>query len=145
MEYAVWIAFIVAMLFIEAYTTNLVSIWFAVGALGAVLAKVLGLSLIVQLCVFVVVSGASLAIAWPFIKKYRSAKKEATNADALIEKTGIVTEEITSDKFAGKVKIAGQEWSAVSSDGSDIGCGEKIKVLQISGVKLVVKKEEKIN
>lgn len=142
MEYAVWIVFIVAMMIIEASTTNLVSIWFAFGALGAILAKALGGGVTPQILTFVILSGLSLAIAWPFIKKYHNGKKEATNADMLIGKTGVVTEDITSDKFAGKVNVSGQIWSAVSDDGEDIVADEKIKIVKIAGVKLVVKKYE---
>jgi len=105
MEYAVWIVFIVAMMIIEASTTNLVSIWFAFGALGAILAKTLGGGVTTQICTFVLLSGASVAIAWPFIKKYHNGKKEATNADMLIGKIATVTEDITNDKFAGKVNV----------------------------------------
>lgn len=140
MEYAVWIVFIAVMLIIEASTTNLVSIWFAVGALAAILAKALGGSVTLQMCAFVIISGASVVIAWPFIKKYHNGKKIATNADMLIGKTGIVTDDITSDRFAGKVRVNGQEWSAVSSNGEDIASGEKVLICEISGVKLIVKK-----
>ena len=141
MDYAVWICFIVTMLIIEASTINLVSIWFAAGALGAILSKVLGGSVTVQMCTFVIISGASLAIAWPFIQKYHNKKKVATNADMLIGKTAIVTEDITRDKFAGKVRISGQEWSAISGDGSDIASGEAVEICEISGVKLIVNKK----
>ena len=85
-------------------------------------------------------SGISIAVAWPFIKKYHNGKKEATNADMLIGKIGNVTEDITSDKFAGKVNVAGQIWSAISLEGEDISSGEKVKIVKISGVKLVVEK-----
>ena len=141
MEYTVWIVFIVAMLIIEASTTNLVSIWFAFGALGAILAKALGGDITPQICTFVILSGISIAVAWPFIKKYHNGKKEATNADMLIGKIGNVTEDITSDKFAGKVNVAGQIWSAVSSDGEDILANASVKIVKISGVKLVVEKK----
>ena len=140
MEYAVWIIFIVAMMIIEASTTNLVSIWFAFGALGAILAKALGGGVTPQILTFVILSGLSLAIAWPFIKKYHNGKKEATNADMLIGKTGVITEDITNDKFAGKVNVSGQIWSATSESGEDILEGAKVKIVKITGVKLVVEK-----
>ena len=140
MEYAVWIVFIVAMMIIEASTTNLVSIWFAFGALGAILAKTLGGGVTTQICTFVILSGASVAIAWPFIKKYHNGKREATNADMLIGKIATVTEDITNDKFAGKVNVSGQIWSATSESGEDILEGAKVKIVKITGVKLVVEK-----
>ena len=140
MEYIFWIAFMVAMLVLEASTTNLVSIWFAAGSLGAIVAKVLGAGIYVQILVFIAVSGLTLAIAWPFIKKYRQKKSIATNFDMIIGETAIVTDDISSEKFAGTVKIAGKEWSAVTKDGSEVLKGEKVTVESISGVKLVVKK-----
>lgn len=141
MDYAVWIIIIVGMLILEASTTNLVSIWFAAGGLGAIVAGLCGGDAIWQIGVFAVVSALSLAIAWPFIKKYRNRPKTATNADMIIGEKGIVTEDITADKFAGKVNVAGKEWSAVTEDKSLAEAGTSVKVKSISGVKIVVEKE----
>ena len=140
MEYTFWIIFMVAMLVLEASTTNLVSIWFAAGSLGAIVAKIFGAGIYIQFLVFFVLSGLSLLIAWPFIKKHRQQKSVATNYDMIIGKTAIVTDDISGDKFAGSVKVAGKEWSAVSENGDDIYAGEKVTVKSISGVKLVVDK-----
>ncbi len=141
MDYAVWIIIIVGMLILEASTTNLVSIWFAFGGLGAIVAGLCGGDGIWQIGVFAVVSALSLGIAWPIIKKYRNRSKTATNADMIIGEKGIVTEEITPDKFAGKVKVSGREWSAVTEDRAPVEAGVSVKVKSISGVKLVVEKE----
>ena len=141
MEYAVWIIIVVGMLILEASTTNLISIWFAAGALGAIVAKMCGGGAIWQFGVFAVVSALSLAIAWPFIKKHRNRPKTRTNADMIIGERGIVTDEITSDKFAGKVNVGGKEWSAVTEDRTPVAAGTAVKVKSISGVKLVVEKE----
>ena len=138
MEYAVWIGIMAVFIIVEMSTSALVCIWFAVGALAAVVAKLLGASLAGQVIVFVVVSALALVLTKPLIKKIKANGKTATNADMVIGKYGIVTEEITNDKFAGKVKVAGQEWSAVTEDGSEIPKNSKILVKKISGVKLVV-------
>ncbi len=138
MEYALWIVLMVALIIIEASTWGLVCIWFAIGALAAAISKLLGAELLSQIVVFVAVSAVALFATKPVVKKLRGKGKTATNADMVIGKTGIVTEEITNDKFAGKVKIAGQEWSAVTADGSEIPKNSKITVLKIEGVKLVV-------
>lgn len=140
MDYAIWIIIVIGMLVIEASTVNLLSIWFAVGALGAVVANLLGAGVYVQIMVFLIVSGVTLGIAWPFIKKYRKRQTVATNYDMLIGQTAIVTDEISNEKFAGAVRVAGKDWSAVS-DGDEVICeGEKVLVKSISGVKLVVDK-----
>ena len=138
MEYALWIVLMVALIIVEASTASLVCIWFAIGALAAAVSKLLGANLFYQTVAFVIVSAISLCATKPLVKKLRAKGKTATNADMVIGKTGIVTEEITNDKFAGKVKVAGQEWSAITADGSEIPENSKITVLKIEGVKLVV-------
>ncbi len=141
MHYFLWIIFLIGMLILEASTTNLVSIWFAVGALGALILKVFGASFVWQIAGFIIVSAVSIIIARPFIKKHHNRKTVPTNADMLIGLSGTVTDEINEEKFAGKVNVSGKEWSAVSEDKSQIDVGEKVKVKSISGVKLVVEKE----
>ena len=141
MEYAVWIVIIVGMLILEASTTNLISIWFAFGGLGAIVAGLCGGNAMWQISVFAVVSALSLAVAWPFIKRYRNRSATPTNADMIIGEKGVVTEEITTDKFAGKVNVSGREWSAVTEDRTPVEAGASVKIKSISGVKLVVEKE----
>ena len=138
MEYALWIVLMVALIIVEASTASLVCIWFAIGALGALIAKLFGAGLFYQTVCFVIVSAIALCVTKPLVKKLRKNGKTATNADMVIGKTGIVTEDITNDKFAGSVKVAGQMWSAVTSDGSEIPKNSKVKIIKIDGVKLVV-------
>ncbi len=144
MDYVLWIIFLVAMLIVEASTTNLVSIWFAAGALGAIVAKACGAQAVWQIAVMVAVSAIAIIIASPYIKKHHSAGIVATNADRIVGETGIVTDDINAEKFAGQVNVAGRQWSAVSADRSEIASGSKVKVKAISGVKLVVEKEERV-
>ena len=138
MEYIVWIVILALLLIIEACTANFVCIWFAAGALASVIASLAKLSVTWQIAVFVLVSAVALCLTKPLVEKIKEKSKTATNADMVIGKTGIVTEEITNDKFAGKVKVSGQEWSAVTEDGSEIPKNSKILVKKISGVKLIV-------
>ena len=138
MEYALWIGIMIAFIVIEMCTTSLVCIWFAVGALAATISKIFDVPFGAQVVVFVIASALALIVTKPLVKKIKAKGKTATNADMVIDKNGIVTEEITNDKFAGKVKVAGQEWSAITADGSEIPKNAKILVKEISGVKLVV-------
>jgi len=138
MEYALWIVLTISLIILEASTATLVCIWFAIGSLAAIFAKLIGLTFLYQVSSFVIVSAIALVFTKPIVKKLRKNGKTATNADVLIGKSGIVIEEITNDKFAGKVKIMGQEWSAVTEDGSEIPKNCKVTVKSISGVKLVV-------
>ncbi len=65
----IWLAAIIVFLLVEAGTVALVSIWFAGGALLAMIAAALGAGVPVQLAVFVLSSGLLLALMWPLAKK----------------------------------------------------------------------------
>ncbi len=142
MNSVLWIIFLVVFLIIEALTVNLVTTWFAIGSLGALVAASLGAEPLWQIVTFLCVSAISLIIARPIIKKHIKTKAVPTNADRVIGKTGIVTEDITNDKFAGQVSVSGREWSAVTNDNSPLCVGTRVKVKEISGVKLIVEKEK---
>ena len=142
MNSVLWIIFLVVFLIIEASTVNLVTIWFAAGSLGAIIASSLGAEVIWQIVTFLCVSAITLVVARPIIKKHIKTKTVPTNADRVIGKTGIVTEDITNDKFAGQVSVSGREWSAVTNDNSPLCVGTKVKIKEISGVKLIVEKEK---
>ena len=142
MNSILWIILLVAFLIIEALTVNLVTTWFAIGSLGAIIAGALGAQMTFQIATFVCVSALALIIARPVIKKHIKPGIVPTNADRIIGETGTVTEEINQEKFAGQVNVSGRQWSAVSDDHSTISVGTKVKVKEISGVKLVVEKGE---
>ncbi|MBR2477014.1 MAG: NfeD family protein [Clostridia bacterium] len=145
MDYMFWTVIFAVLCIIEANTSNLVTIWFAIGSLITLIPAALGATLYTQIVVFVLSSTVLLALTRPLVKKKLSANIEKTNADRVIGKTAIVKESITADKFAGTVTVQGKIWSAVSSDGSPIEEGEEVTVESIEGVKLVVKSKNKVN
>ena len=135
-----WLLAIVLLVVIELCTFNFVTIWFAGGALFSLIASLLGLDIIWQMWIFIITSLLLLIFTKPFVRKKFNKDKIPTNADRIINKTGIVTEDIREDKFAGEVKYEGQIWSAVSENGEFIEKNSKVKILRIEGVKLVVEK-----
>ena len=140
----VWLGIAVFLGLIEAATVALVSIWFAVGALAAMIPAFLSAPLWVQILTFLLVSAICFALTRTFFKDVIKVKKEATNADGLIGEEGVVTSEICNLKGEGKVYISGLTWSARSADGSDIPETTIVLVKEIKGVTLIVdKKEEK--
>ena len=141
--YIVWAALFVVLCIVEANTANLMTIWFALGALITLVAVALGVPPAWQIPIFIVSSLILLAFTRPLIKKKFSGKAEKTNADRVIGKTAIVQDSITPDKFSGTVTVSGQVWSAVSSDGSTIDAGEEVVIEAIEGVKLVVASKNK--
>lgn len=139
MSIAWFVAFLV-LLVIELSTVNLVSIWFAVGSIAAMICSFFTDSLVIQTIVFLVVSVISLLITKPLMKKFKGFDITPTNSDRVIGKIGKVTKKIQENQY-GEVQIYGNTWTARSDEEIDVG--EKVKVLSIEGVKLIVKKEEK--
>ncbi len=133
-----WAAVMIVMLVIEAVTFNLLTIWFAVGALAAIIAAALGASFPLQMSVFFVVSGVLLMSLMPYMRRRTAAKHTATNADRIIGCEAVVTEEIDGISGTGQINVIGSIWSAKSEDGAKIAKGEHVIVNEITGVKAVV-------
>ncbi|MDD6526903.1 MAG: NfeD family protein, partial [Oscillospiraceae bacterium] len=83
----VWIALAVIFGVVEAATAQIVTIWFAVGSVGALIANVVGAGTTIQLVVFVAVSILTLIIARPYLKKFTRTEMQRTNADRCIGET----------------------------------------------------------
>lgn len=136
-----WIILFLVLLLIELATVNLVSIWFAVGALGAFVTSFFTNSILIQLLIFVVISVISLLITLPIVKKFKSKESIVpTNLDRVIGRQAEVTKEIKPNHY-GEVEIFGTTWTAISQE--TIKVGEKVRVLKMDGVKLIVDREEK--
>jgi len=136
----VWLVAMIVLFVIEAVIPGLVSIWFAIGALAAMLAALVKAPLWLQIVWFFVVSIASLCLTRPFVKKYVNSKVQATNADVVIGKEAVVFEDIDNIRGTGAVNAEGKQWTARSEDDTVIKAGEIVSVLRIEGVKLIVRK-----
>lgn len=131
----VWLVLMVAFLIAEASTVQLICIWFAAGSLSALLVGLLGAELWLQILVFFVVSIVLLASLWPVAKKRFNTKRIATNADALIGKICLVTEDIDPLE-GGRVKVGDVTWRAHCD--KEISAGTRVKILRIQGAKVIV-------
>lgn len=134
-----WTVLIALFLIIEAATPQLVTIWFAAGCFCSLISASLGADYWLQFIIFVVVSTLLLIITRPLIKKIQLNKTIPTNVDRLIGKVAIVSETIDNINNVGLVKAEGQIWSAKSNDGQIINKDTKVEIIEITGVKLVVK------
>ena len=138
-----WLAIMVVLLIVEAACPfHLVSIWFAAGALVAMVISMLGGELWLQIIAFCIVSGALLAGLWPFIRKFLNPHLTKTNVDSIIGTEGIVTADIDNLNAVGQVKLGGMEWTARSTSGDKISAGTRIRVDRIEGVKAFVSPAE---
>ncbi len=134
----VWLALAVVLGIVEGATAGLVSMWFAGGAIAAFIAALLGWFWPAQIVTFVVTSAILLACFRPLAKKRAVVNPVATNADRIIGRSAIVTEPIDNLKATGAVRVDGVDWTARSSGDTPIESGETVKILKISGVKVVV-------
>lgn len=141
----VWLWLIALVIFgvVEAATAGLVCIWFAMGAMAALLAALVGTGVVEQVVVFAVVSAVALAATRPLVRRMTAGKAVATNADRVLGAAAKVTETIDNENSAGAVYVDGKTWTARSADGSVIPAGEQVEVESMEGVKLFVKLCEK--
>ena len=139
----VWLSVFVVALIIETTTTELVSIFFAFGAVVAMIISFIpGVEWWVQLVVFVVLSGASLAALRPIVRKYLNKEKRETNVDEFIGKKVSVID-LNNDGIP-EVKLNGLIWRIEPVDEDEkVNVGDKVEIVTIKGNKLVVRKVEK--
>lgn len=136
---AVWLVAMIVLLIVEGMAPGLVSIWFALGALAAMISAMLKAPLWLQVVWFVAVSALSLLLTRPLAKKYVNAHTTATNADMAIGRDCVVTEEIDNIRGTGAVTVGGKIWTArMASPDGKAAKGETLRVLRIEGVKLIV-------
>lgn len=134
-----WLGVMAVSAFVEAATLTLVSIWFAAGALCATFAAYAGVSLTVQLLIFVAVSIAACAAVRPLAQRYVAPNVVPTNADRLLGCEARVTEDIDNEGPTGAVYVDGKTWTARSSGGERIPAGELVEIERMEGVKLIVR------
>lgn len=139
-----WAAAIVTFVVVELATVGLTSIWFALGALCALLSALLGAPVWLQIVWFAIISVAALFATRPLVRKYINGKTEATNADRVIGRSAVVKERIDDLAATGAVLADGKMWSARSADGKPIEAGTRVTVREIRGVRLIVEQEKEI-
>lgn len=138
----VWSVAIVVFLVIEGITAGLASIWFALGALAALISALFGAPLWLQLIWFIIISLGTLYFTRPLARKYVNSRAVPTNADRLIGMEGIVTQQINNLENSGLITIDGKVWAARSAGDEVIEEGAKVTALEIRGVKLIVSEAE---
>ena len=138
----VWVAALVLFAIIEASTAAVVSLWFMGGAVVAGILAAFGLPIWLQILVFVVVSFVLLLVLRPRLKKMVDKRKEPTNAESLVGKVVLVTEDIDNLHNEGVVRVHGVNWAAVSKDGKPISKETTVRILSVNGTKLCVEPAE---
>ena len=126
--------------FIELSTSGFLVFWLGLAAIISMIVSFFTASIGIQTAVFVGASILLIISTRPLLNKLLKSKENTTiptNIYGIIGKKGIVVEDINDIDYTGKVKVAGELWSATSSE--DLVKGTKIEVTEVNGVKLKVK------
>lgn len=143
MNTMIWLAVMVILILIEIVTVGLTTIWFAVGALAAAIVASLGGGTLLQVIVFIIVSFAMLIFTRPFAMKVINTTRVKTNYEGIIGKVVRITEDVDNINETGCAVVNGQEWTVRATvDTNRIVAGSLAKVVNISGVKLIVEQYE---
>ena len=136
-----WLVVVVVFLAVELMTVTLTSIWFAAGGLIALFVAMAGGGFAFQIIAFFVGSFGMFFATKPWADKVINAKKTSTNADRAVGEEGRVVERISNLDQTGRVVIHGQDWMArTENDKETIEQGELVRVLRITGVKVIVER-----
>ena len=138
-----WLGLLIILLIIEIITVGLTSIWAAGGALAALILNILGLSLVWQVIAFFAVTFVLLIFTRPFAVRFINTQREKTNYEGIIGKTIRIAERGDNIRQTGMAVVNGQEWTVRAEDEQEVLEPETLaKVVNISGVKLIVRKYE---
>ena len=139
-----WIFWLIAagiFFIIEMATIGFLVFWLGIGALLAMVTSFLTDSILIQVIVFVITSILLLIFTRPLVNKFVKVPKEVkTNAYSIIGKKGIVISAINNIEGSGQIKIDGEVWSTKSANDDDIAKDTEVEIIEIDGVKAVVKK-----
>lgn len=139
----IWLGLLIVFLVVEIATVGLTTIWMAGGALVALLLNLAGLNIWWQTGAFLAISFILLLFTRPFAVKYINSHHEKTNYEGIIGKVVRITEKVDNLQGTGTAVVNGLEWTTrTEQDGEILNPGDLAKVLNISGVKLIVKKYE---
>ena len=139
--YQIWLIAAIVLVIIEIATAGFGVICFAIGAGFSALAAGLGAGVTWQIVIFAVVSLLTFIFLRPVVIRWldRKSKDVKTNADALVGRKGIVSERIDAVQHTGRVAIDGDDWKAVSEDGSVIEKGQTVEIVKLDSIIVTVK------
>ncbi len=140
--YQIWLIAAIVLVIVEILTAGFGSICFAIGAALAALAAGIGIDSIAwQIVIFAVVSLLTFVFLRPAVIRFldKKSKDVKTNADALVGRKAIVSERIDAAQHTGRVAVDGDDWKAVSEDGSVIEKGTNVEIVKLDSIILTVK------
>lgn len=140
--YQYWLIAAIVLVIVEMVTAGFGSICFAIGAGFAALAAGLGAGFTWQIVVFAAVSLLTFVFLRPAVIRFLESKSKdvKTNADALIGRKAVVSERIDATQHTGRIAVDGDDWKAVTADGTTIEKGEEVVITNRESIIVTVKK-----
>ena len=132
-----WVAVFILAIIIELATEQLVSIWFAGGAVIGLILAICSVHWLVQVIVVIVVSAVLVILSHYLLNKKKSDVHLKTNMELLIDQKIKVLKSVNPDSY-GEGKFRDVVWSLKSDD--EIKEGEFAKIIGVEGNKLIVVK-----
>lgn len=123
---------------IELFTYQFFALCFSFGSVSAIVASLFDAHIMVQIAVFLIVSGLLIVFIRPIAYKMLKVKHSPTNSDMLIGREGVVIDEINNLEKRGRVNVFGQDWAARNEMEETLKVNTKVVVKKIEGVTLIV-------
>ena len=136
-----WITIALVFAIVEVLTVSLVAGFVSLGALGAAIAAFVGDQIVFQSIVFAAVSILGIVVVRRPLVGYlqrRAGPYTLSGADAMIGQTALVVDPIGGPHDRGHVRIAGEDWPALTRDGRPVEAGTSVTVVEIRRATLVV-------
>lgn len=139
--YQIWLIVAILLVIFEICSATFGAICFAIGAGFSALVAGLGLNLTWQIVIFAVVSLLTFIFLRPFMLKFldKKSKDVKTNAEALIGRKAVVSERIDASQHTGRVAVDGDDWKAVTADGTVIEKDAEVEIVKLDSIILTVK------
>ncbi|MBR2326169.1 MAG: NfeD family protein [Alistipes sp.] len=138
----IWVIIALVFVIVEMFTTGFAVMCISFGCLFGAAASALDWDIKYQLLAFAVGTVLAFMTVRPLVYKffYKKGQEVKTNAEALVGRRAIVTERIEGELNAGRVKVDGDDWKAISLDAEPIEVGEAVEITAINSIIVTVKK-----
>lgn len=123
----------------ELFTLDLVLLMFGAAALATAGVALLGFPVAAQLITFIIASLGLLVLVRPVAARHLRDRSpdQVDGAQVFVGRLGVVSQPV--DENGGRIKIGGDEWSAVAQTPLDrFEVGATVRVMEIRGATAVV-------
>jgi membrane protein implicated in regulation of membrane protease activity len=138
MDWYIWMIIGVALIVIEIFTPGFFMLLPGIAGIVAGVVAIWVPSLAIQLAVFIVLSAALIIFLRPLVLKMNGKNQQETNADGMIGKVVLVTEDIDNKTDKGYIKCYSDHFPARSESGTSFVKGEMVRIVRMEGIKVFV-------